>query len=460
MTRHAELHEEAGSRRVTLLVKFTAFSIFFFPSSMVLRPMGAAGTVPLLLAMLVFAFWIGSVLFGHENPIARRHPGRIALAALWLATSASYVALNAGLTGGSTMPARASADRVLILLMASAGLVLVISQVVRSATDALELIRWIMAGAFFCCIVAVTQFVFRLNPMEWFQFVLPGFTENGGATPFQTRGTLLRVAGSTFHSIELGVVSAMLLPLSIWRAIYDSKGKAWFHWLQTSLLVVAIASTVSRSGVVGLLTGMAIFIPFLPTTAKKWALVIAPVVLAFLFLGIPGLMSTLTASFTAGNSDPSISTRTNNYPRVEALVTERPLLGLGPGNYIPENALSILDNQYLTTVVSMGIVGLIAMVFYLLLPGLSALLAARALRNRQLKSLAGAVAAGCLVACICSLTFDSLSFPVFALLYPVLIGFGGTVWCAAKRQQPAHEDRHVGQQWGTKGTTLGEPWTR
>ena len=35
----------------------------------------------------------------------------------------------------------------------------------------------------------------------------------------------MRVAGTTLHPIELGVVSAMLLPLAIWRALYDGQGR-------------------------------------------------------------------------------------------------------------------------------------------------------------------------------------------------------------------------------------------
>jgi O-antigen ligase len=197
-------------------------------------------------------------------------------------------------------------------------------------------------------------------------------------------------------------------------------------------LIFAIASTVSRSGVLGLVVGLAVFIPFLPSTPRIWALIAAPIALAGLFLGVPGLISTLTETITSSNTDPSISTRTNNYPRVEAMVTQRPVLGAGPGNYLPDTALHILDNEYLNAVVTLGLVGLLAMAIYLLVPGVTSILTARSSRTPRLKSFAGAVGAGGLVAGICSLTFDSMSFPVFALTYPVLIGLGGAAWNMAK----------------------------
>jgi O-antigen ligase len=312
----------------------------------------------------------------------------------------------------------------------------------------------------------VVQFFFRINPMEWFQVSMPGFDYNGGDTPFQSRGALLRVAGSTFHSIELAVVSAMLLPLSIWRVIYDRRGSILLRLLSPSLLVFAISSTVSRSGILGLLTGLVIFIPLLPRTPRLWALMAAPLALAALFLGVPGLVSTLTGTVASSDSDPSITTRTNNFPRVEAMVSDRPWLGLGPGNYIADSAIHILDNQYLNAAVTQGLVGLAAIMVYLILPGVSTLTAAHATRDPQLRSLAGAIGAGAMVAGVCSLTFDSMSFPVFALTYPVFVGLGGAVWLMIRNGMDASQ-KHAkflskpGPRLGAgRPPEGGGPWTR
>ena len=201
------------------------------------------------------------------------------------------------------------------------------------------------------------------------------------------------------------------------------------------LLIFAIASTVSRSGVLGLVVGLAVFIPFLPTTPRIWALIASPVALAGLFLGVPGLISTLTETVTSSSTDPSISTRTNNYPRVEAMVAERPFLGAGPGNYPADTAIHILDNEYLNAAVTLGLVGLFAVAIYLVVPGVFQHTGRAVVPRPAIEVLAGAVGAGGIVAGICSLTFDSLSFPVFALTYPVLVGLGGAVWMMAKAEK-------------------------
>jgi O-antigen ligase len=419
---------------VPWLLRFAAFSIFFFPSSMVIDALGAVGTVPMIAACLLLAFWFASWLWRLHDPVPIRFPGRIAALAFFLAIAGSYIALNGGWVGHVDAAALDAADRWMILVAGSAGLILVAGESVRTMGDALQLLRWLLAGAFFCSVVGLIQFMAQINPMEWVQTLMVGFVDNGGDTPFQQRGNLMRVAGSTFHSIEFAVVSAMLLPLSIWRAQYDPRGKRRFHWLQTAMLVFAVASTVSRSGTLGATVALAVYIPFLAPAVRRVVLMVLPVVVVFLFLAVPGFLGTLTGALTADASDPSISTRTNNYPRVMRLIDDRPWFGLGAGNYRAENALQILDNQYLNAAVSTGLIGVTFFFVYLCLPAASAIIAARAAKSTALRSLAGATAAGLAVAAVCSATFDSLSFPVFALLFPLLVGLAGGVWRMVQRE--------------------------
>lgn len=417
-----------------LLLRLTAFSIFFFPSSMVIKDIGAAGTVPMILSCLLFVFWLASWIWRLHDPVNVRHPGRLAGGIFVLGIIASYTALYGGWTGEATNTGLAAADRWLILAFASLGLILVAAESVKSMADAMQLLRWLLAGAFFCGIVGLIQFTLRINPMEWVQLAMPGFTYNGGDTPFQARGNLVRVAGSTFHSIEFGVVSAMLLPLSIWRALYDPKGQRWFHWLQTGLLVFAVAATVSRSGTLASVVAIAVLLPFLPRIARQWTVTVLPFVVIALFVAVPGFVGTITDALGADTSDPSIATRVNNYPRVAQLIDAKPWFGVGPGNYTVQNALEILDNQYLNSVVSMGIVGIVCVFIYLVFPGVAALHSARHALSPALRCLAGASAAGLFVAAVCSVTFDSLSFPTFALSYPLLVGLSGAIWILVKNE--------------------------
>jgi O-antigen ligase len=244
----------------------------------------------------------------------------------------------------------------------------------------------------------------------------------------------MRVAGTTMHPIELGVVSAMLLPLAVWRGLYDRKGRKWLHWAVVGLLVAANAMTVSRSGLISLAIALVITIPFLPRVAKQWAAVVVPLTVAALFIGVPGLISTMLNASTAGSTDSSITYRTDDYPLALRMVADRPWFGSGPGTWIPARPKDNFDNEYLLVAVTMGVIGLIGFLAYLLVPALAALTAARNAQGQELKLLAAAAAAAGLISTVTSGTFDSMSFGVFALLCPFFIGLSGASWRMVKNQ--------------------------
>lgn len=296
------------------------------------------------------------------------------------------------------------------------------------------LVRWILAGGAVCCVVALIQFLTHTNPVEWFRVVMVGFVDDNAGTVFQPRSALMRVSGTTMHPIELGVVSAMLVPLSVWRALYDRRGPSWLHWSVVGLLITANALTVSRSALIGLAIALVICVPFLPRIARQWTAIVVPVGVAGLFIAVPGLISTMFNTSTAGSSDSSVSARTDDYPLVLRMVSDRPWFGSGPGTWMPAHQRDIFDNEYLLAAVTMGVIGLVALVAYLAVPALAALTAARNAQSQQLKLLAAAAAAAGLIATVASGTFDSMSFGVFALLCPFFIGLSGTTWLMVKNQ--------------------------
>ncbi|WP_161958216.1 O-antigen ligase family protein [Arthrobacter sp. H-02-3] len=351
-----------------------------------------------------------------------------------IASCVSYAHLFAGLSGASTVTGRAAADRWMLMVLAAAGIAFVTTETVRTLDDAMVLVRWILAGGAVCCVVALIQFATHTNPVEWFKVIMVGFVDNNSGTAFQSRAALMRVSGTTMHPIELGVVSAMLLPLGVWRALYDRRGPRWLNWSIVALLATANALTVSRSGLIGLAIALVISVPFLPRVARQWATVVVPVGVAGLFIAVPGLISTMFNTSTAGSSDSSVMYRTGDYPLALRMVSDRPWFGSGPGTWIPVQPKDNFDNEYLLVAVTMGVIGLVALLAYLVVPALAALTAARNAQARELKLLAAAAAAAGLIATVASGTFDSMSFGVFALLCPFFIGLSGTAWLMVKNQ--------------------------
>ena len=423
-----------GLSNAPLLVRFTAFAIFFFPSSMVISPLGAVGTVSIMLSCLLFVFWLASWLWGLHDPIPLRHPGRLAGAVFALGIMVSYISLYGGWVGEGTVSGLAAADRWVVLDIASLGLILCVGDALETRDQVLSVVRWLIAGGFFSSLVGLIQFTLHVNPMEWIQAAMPGFTYNGGDDAYQVRGNLVRVSGSTFHAIEFAVTSAMLLPLSMWRSMFDPRGSRFLHWAQTLLFGAAVIMTVSRSGVLGVAVALAVSLPFMPRLVRRWTFVIAPILLVIAFAIVPGFVGTITTALTADASDPSIANRVNNFPRVEMMIDRRPLFGTGPGTYDTRNLVNVLDNQYLTSAVTTGIIGLVCIAFYLLLPGVLAIVAARQTTDPNTRALAGALPGGLSAAGVCSVAFDSLSFPVFALTFPLMVALAGVLWKICKAE--------------------------
>lgn len=423
-----------GLRRDTAvpwLLRALVVAVFVFPADMVVGPIGAVGHVGMLVALVLAVLWIAAGVLGLHDPIPYRNPVRLALGVLWLVTVVCYVTMP---PAEMTAVSRASADRWVLMLLGISGALLTTTDTVRSLRDALRLVGALTAGATICALVALCQFVAHVDPMDWVRGLMVGMSENGGTTAFQARGAFLRVAGSTFHPIELGVVSCMVLPLAVWRALQGGTRHRWLPWVQVVLVAAAALLTVSRSAILALAVVALVLVPFLPPVAKKWSVVAIPAGVAGVFLVIPGFVSTVTALFTAGSSDTSLTTRTDNYPRVVALFSDHPLTGRGPGTYIVGNALEIVDNQYLHTAIEMGLLGVLALLAFLLLPALAALQAARHAVDQPSRTFAGAVAASASVAVVGSGTFDSLSFPVFTIVLSVVVGLAGASWMIVRAQ--------------------------
>lgn len=410
------------------------FAALVLPSYMVLPAFGASGSPGQLLAVAVFTLWLVSSGLGLHNPLPYGHPGRAAMLFWLLASCASYAAMFAGFSGANDAAGRAAADRWLILMAAGAGVTLVTAETVRTVECVKYISRWIMAGAAFCCVVALIQFCLRINPMEWVASLMVGFKDNGSGTAFQSREAFMRVAGTTMHPIELGVICSMLLPLSIWWGIYDTTTRRSWRAALPLLLFAGNVITVSRTGIIGLAIAALISIPYLPAVARRWAVVLIPTGVTSMFLFVPGMVSTFFSSATAGSSDASITYRTNDYPLAWELFFKRPWLGLGPGTWIPTEAKDIFDNQYLLTVATMGGIGLAALLAYFLAPFFASLTAAHHAQTPEMRSLGGAVGAAMLVAAISAGTFDAMSFQTFALICPFFVGLSGVVWLLVKQQ--------------------------
>jgi len=224
----------------------------------------------------------------------------------------------------------------------------------------------------------------------------------------------------------------MLLPLAVYMAINDVGRPQWKRWLPVICIAACIPASVSRSAFLGVAVAMGVFIICLRPALRLASLAAALLGVAAIFMTAHGLLGTIRSYFEAGTSDPSIAHRVNNYGYVESLVRQAPWFGQGGGTYIPD-VVHILDNEYLTTTINLGLVGLAALAFFFLWPAIAALAARARTADPGLRDLCAALAGAELAATLCSGTFDSFAFPMFVNVQALVVGLIGAAWLVTEQ---------------------------
>jgi O-antigen ligase len=417
------------SHAVPILQLF-ALTLMVIPSDAVIKAIGAVGYPAAIVGMFAFAAFVAATLFGLHSPLENRNPVRSVLCLLWLAALVSYVLVDRGTVEGIQV---AAADRYLMQLAVISGVVLVAAECLRSLNDMRRVLRVLVWGGAFCGVVAALQFWMSLDIALYLR-ELPGFSLSWDNAGILNRAGLNRVSGTATYPIELGVAAGMLLPLAIYLAICDTEISVRKRWAPVALIALAIPTSVSRSAILSVATAILVLVVLLPAPQRLVALCAVPFAIAAVFMSAPGLIGTLTSFFQAGTSDPSVATRVDDYPLVEQLVHESPLFGHGGGTYIPADVLDVLDNQFLKTAIELGLVGVVALAAYLVMPLVAALVARRRSADPDLRLLCAALAGAALAALAGSLTFDSLSYPMFYGVHALVIGLIGAAWRLARSE--------------------------
>lgn len=405
--------------------------VFVLPARFVFAPLGAAGRPAVLFAAGLSLLWALALLQRPEHgphhdgvPRRRVQPVRWVVGVYLAAQLATYAV---GFDRGLSQAEANSADRWLILNVSLAGLALFAADGLSARAHVDALLRRLTWLAGVVAGIGGLQFVAGIDLTPYLR--LPGLSANRQLIGIGERGDgFSRVAGTASHYIEFGVVLAMALPIAIHYAMFArTKGQRQRRWLLVALLGSAVPFAVSRSGVLAAAVALGGLAVVWPWRTRLNALVVGLLALVAYRLVQPGLLGTIRSLFTNAENDPSVQGRTDDYAIVGPMIAERPWLGRGAGTFIPERYI-LLDNQFLNSLVSSGLLGLAALL--ILLAGGHWLARAVRLRgaDQETRHLAQALAATLLVAMASSATFDSFSFTGFTCMVFLLLGVIGALW--------------------------------
>ena len=268
-----------------------------------------------------------------------------------------------------TVAELASADRLLMQLAVITGVALIAAEFVRSLHDVRRVLRVICWGGAFCGVVAALQFWVSLDVAPYLSD-LPGFSLNASDVGIGTRGGLNRVAGTSIYP-RVGVVAGMLLPLAIYMAINDTERSPRRRWATVGLIALAIPASVSRSAVISVIAALGVLVVLLPVASAAGGTLRSAIQLGRRLHCPPPASSAhcSTSSEQAPQTRPwppgSLTIRWSMRSLEHAL-----WFGQGGWTYLPDNLIDILDNQFLKTAIELGLVGIVALTSFLLVPAI------------------------------------------------------------------------------------------
>jgi polysaccharide biosynthesis protein PslJ len=391
-----------------------------------------------MVALLVLG-WFGSLLVDRQL-----HFRRTAFDAPLILITASIVA-SIVVNPGRVSSVSSDVAKTLTFFISFLLVLYLISSTVRRIVDIEFLTKTLVAFgavvAFFAIIEARTHF----NVFNHLSKVIPFLHGGEIAGPAYLRlGTAkVRVFASAEHPIALSAALVMLTPLALYLA-RRYRQRRW--WLCAFLFVAAVASTVSRTGILMLLVVGIVFLWLRPReTRRLWpALLLMPIAIHF---ALPGTLGAVKQSFfPAGGlvAQQKAAANTSGSGRLADLgpaLTEweaEPLFGQGYGTQVvnlnaPGIQANIFDDQWLGTLLAIGAVGFFGWAW--LFVRVVRRCAAEAKRDDSERGwLLTAIAASVAALGFGMLTFDAFAFIQVTFLLFILIGLASAL--LAERPTP------------------------
>lgn len=231
------------------------------------------------------------------------------------------------------------------------------------------------------------------------------------------------VIGPTIHPLAPAMMMACALPFAL-ISMYDSRElRRKVLWgAAAGIMMAAALATERKTSLIAPLAAILVLVAYRPRMLRQLAPA-AVGLFVIVHLTAPGALGGVSDALLPQNFFSANSTmdRQSDYAAVRPDVIDHPLLGRGYETY-DQKKYRILDNQYLTTIIGTGALGLLA---YLSIFAAIFLIAHRVARNGGGENVAPAlaIAAATVAMLVGSALFDLLAFPQIPYLLCFFAGF-------------------------------------
>lgn len=315
--------------------------------------------------------------------------------------------------------------------------------VIRSRERIDFLVRLLVTSGAIVATFALVERRTGYNAFDHLKSVFPPLEFGGPGEVF--RSGRRRVFGSAQHPIAFGAALAMLLPLAVYLA--RAKGQRLW-WVAAWLIGLGVMATGSRTAIVMFVVMALVYLRLKPIETKRlWPVLLPAVVVVHALL--PGAIGSVKAGFfppgglvaqqtqLPENADPLLAggrIRVIGPSLDEA--SRRPLFGMGYGTRItgfdnPDRNAPILDNQWLDSLLQIGLLGFVALAWLFLRAVRRLAAAARAAEYSESWLLTG-FAASIAAYGIGMFTFDAFAFIQVTFLFWIILALASCELSLAK----------------------------
>jgi hypothetical protein len=406
--------------------------LVLIPPTLIIEPLGAAGTPATVVGLVALLHWAVAVTTPGEGLARTVVPVRIVVGLLAVTVLVRYAVLHVGYVPVDEL---LTSDRIILAIFSWSGVALLVAEGLEDRSELGQVLRTLVGAVAAMAVVGFLQFRAGID-LTTLPRRIPGLHENVELVTIQDRSGFRRPSGTATHPIEFGCVIAMVFPLALHAARFDVARSRFRRWLPVAMIAIGIPVAVSRSAVLGAaIAGFVVFLGLDPRVRPK-ALAAVAGFLVVVYATTPGLLGTLRSFFLSTGSD----SRINDYGPALEHIRQALWFGHGPGTFIASwEKNNVLDNQYLLTLIEIGIVGLAVVLVYLL----AAAFLGRGARHRSLdpatRDLGQALAAASVAATVTSYTFDAFSFRMFSGVIPLCLGMAGGLWAMTRASERSVE---------------------
>jgi O-antigen ligase len=408
------------------------------PARLIVPGMTDLGRPGLIVGFMLFCWWC-MVRFTTHLSMTGPQPMRWAVLMFMLSALVSY---TVGFLRGLTTIESNAADRVMLLFCVFTGVLLTAADGVPNWVRMRGILKVLVSCSAVVAIIGLIQYVTTIDVTQY--MIFPGLVPKGWTIGFEMRGSGIRVASTTTHYIELAAFLAIVLPFAIHFATFSRRrGRRRLALVMTAVIAAGIAATISRTGILAVVLMFAVLFPVWTWRMRYNITTVGFVLLGLLGGASPSLLNTMFSLFDDPSKNPAFTVRADRYPLVFGYVAQRPWLGRGTGTWVAPQ-YQILDNQWLDTLLSNGVVGVVALAALHITAITLAVLALRRSSTIEQRHLCAGLISTQVIALVVAGTFDSMSFSTYTIMLGLCTGLCGTVW---RLTHPARTVRTSTTRW-------------